>query len=208
MDDHQMDYAALNDCLRKLQHLVVDISRLRVETSYEEKRGGFGDVQVSTLDADTPTPKLVVAKTIRLRARTQQPQRVAFRLARELKVWARLQHPHILPLLGFYLGEGFETAVLISDYMPYGDLKDFIEQHAPPWRLRLELVRDLTDGLTYLHGQNPPIRHGDLKTGNVVINAEKRAMLADFGLSEVLMEGPTGLTTSETFKGTLRYCSP
>lgn len=88
-------------------------------------------------------------------------------------------------------------------------------------------VRDLTDGLTYLHGQNPPIRHGDLKTvlhpvppipflflmfmfnqGNVVINAEKRAMLADFGLSEVLMEGPTGLTTSETFKGTLRYCSP
>lgn len=74
-----------NDCLRKLQHLVVDISRLRVETSYEEKRGGFGDVQVSTLDADTPTPKLVVAKTIRLRARTQQPQRVAF--VRQVPRW-------------------------------------------------------------------------------------------------------------------------
>lgn len=208
MNEHQPDYAALNDCLQMLKHLVVSIDRLRTETSYEEKRGGFGDVQVSTLDPDTPTPKLVAAKAIRLRVRTREPQRIAFRLARELKVWAGLKHPHILPLLGFYLDEEYKNAVLISEYMPYGDMKEFIEQHEPSWELRLDLVRDITDGLAYLHGQNPPIRHGDLKTGNVLITAEKRAMLADFGLSKALAEGPTGLTTSESFKGTLRYCSP
>ncbi|KAG8896787.1 hypothetical protein FRC01_011622, partial [Tulasnella sp. 417] len=201
------------------------INRLRTETNYEEKRGGFGDVQVSTLDPETPTPKLVAAKTIRLHGLNEEPQRIAFRLARELKVWAGLKHPHILPLLGFYLGKECSIAVLISEYMPYGDLKDFIEEHDPPWELRLDLVgisaplpgikaqlarqvRDLTDGLTYLHGQSPPIRHGDLKTGNVLITPAKRAMLADFGLSKALAEGPTGLTTSESFKGTLRYCSP
>lgn len=70
------------------------------------------------------------------------------------------------------------------------------------------MVRDLTDGLAYLHGKTSPVRHGDLKTRNILINGEVRAVLADSGLSKALGEGPTGLTTSDSFKGTLRYCSP
>ncbi|KAG8912352.1 hypothetical protein FRC00_004703, partial [Tulasnella sp. 408] len=44
--------------------------------------------------------------------------------------------------------------------------------------------------------------------GNVLVNAERRAILADFGLSKALEEGPTGLTTSEGLKGTIQYFSP
>ncbi|KAG9017076.1 hypothetical protein FRB90_001855 [Tulasnella sp. 427] len=132
----------------------------------------------------------------------------ALRLARELKVWADLQHPHILPLLGFYLDKDYKVAILMSEYMADGDLKDYIELHKPDWGTRLRLVRDLTDGLAYLHGRNPPVRHGDLKVGNVLINLEHRGILADFSLSKALGEGPSGLTTSEGIKGTLRYYSP
>ncbi|KIO31637.1 hypothetical protein M407DRAFT_67694, partial [Tulasnella calospora MUT 4182] len=130
------------------------------------------------------------------------------RLARELRVWARLQHPHVLPLLGYYLDENLKIAVLISDYQTHGDLRDYIEQENPSWAMRLQLIRDTTDGLAYLHGENPPIRHGDLKTGNILINAKRQAMLADFGLSKSLEDGPTGLSTSDGLKGTLRYYSP
>ncbi|KAG8912031.1 hypothetical protein FRC00_005379, partial [Tulasnella sp. 408] len=130
------------------------------------------------------------------------------RFARELKIWAELRHPHVLPLLGYYVDIGYKTAVLISEYMIHGDLKDYIELQEPSLDQRLYLVRDLTDGLAYLHGRNPPTRHGDLKTRNVLISAQRRAILADFGLSKALEEGPTGLTTSDGLKGTLRYYSP
>ncbi|KAG8977550.1 hypothetical protein FRC05_001408 [Tulasnella sp. 425] len=132
----------------------------------------------------------------------------ALRLARELRVWAGLRHAHILPLLGYFLDKDYKEALLISEYMIYGDLKDYITQKKPAWDTRLQLIRDTTEGLAYLHGKKPPILHGDLKPRNVLINAERRAMLADFGLSKALKAGPTGLTTSIGIKATLRYASP
>lgn len=44
--------------------------------------------------------------------------------------------------------------------------------------------------------------------GNVLISIERKAMLADFGLSQALEDGSTGLTTSSSLKGTVRYYSP
>lgn len=87
-------------------------------------------------------------------------------------------------------------------------------------------VCDLTDGLAYLHNQIPSVIHGDIKMvrylrfatylsilkgyfkKNVLVNADRRGVLADFGLSKALEEGPTGLTTSDGLKGTLRCYSP
>ncbi|KAG8921503.1 hypothetical protein FRC01_000215, partial [Tulasnella sp. 417] len=63
-------------------------------------------------------------------------------------------------------------------------------------------VRDLTDGLDYLHTQTVPVRHGDLKPGNVLVNFQRRALLADFGLSRALDSGPTGFTTGNDTRGT------
>ncbi|KAG8929696.1 hypothetical protein FRC01_003918 [Tulasnella sp. 417] len=198
----------LEGCLRDLDHLFIDISRLEEETEYEEKRGGFGYVRVCTLDSGTSKSKLVAVKTIYLKAQCNDPQRIAVRLARELKVWAVLEHSHVLPLLGFYLDKEYKMAVLISEYQVHGDLKDYIEQEKPNLEIRLQLIRDSTDGLAYLHGRSPPIQHGDLKPGNVLINAKREAMLADFGLSKSMEAGSTGLTTSKNLKGTLRYYSP
>ncbi|KAG8929695.1 hypothetical protein FRC01_003917 [Tulasnella sp. 417] len=198
----------LENCLRDLQHLFIDVGRLREETGYEEKRGGFGYVRVCTLDSESPQSKFVAAKTIYLKAQCNEPKRLALRLARELKVWAVLQHPHILALLGYYLDKEYTKAILISEYQVHGDLKEYIDREKPTLNVRLQLIRDSTDGLAYLHGRSPPIWHGDLKAGNVLINAQRKAVLADFGVSKPMEVGPTGLTTSKVLKGTLRYSSP
>ncbi|KAG8958003.1 hypothetical protein FRC00_003202 [Tulasnella sp. 408] len=92
--------------------------------------------------------------------------------------------------------------------MKYGDLKNYIAETKPSFDERLSLVRDLTDGLAYLHGQAPPIRHGDLKPANVLVNPDRRALLADFGLSKAVDTGPTGFTTGNDARGTIRYSSP
>ncbi|KAG8958375.1 hypothetical protein FRC00_002808 [Tulasnella sp. 408] len=81
--------------------------------------------------------------------------------------------------------------------MSHGDLKNYIAKAKPSLT-----VRDLTDGLTYLHSQSVPIRHGDLKPGNVLVNSGRRALLADFGLSKALDTGPTGFTTGNDAKCT------
>ncbi|KIO15995.1 hypothetical protein M407DRAFT_34375 [Tulasnella calospora MUT 4182] len=203
-----LNFTALNTCLQDLDHLFIDVSRLTPETGYEEEIGGYGTVRVSTLDSGTPGALLVAAKTIRLKDRHKDPKRLAFRLARELKIWAGFRHPHVLSLLGYYLDKGYKIAVLISLYMIHGDLKEYIDQQKPLWEARLHLVCDLTDGLAYLHEQTPPVLHGDIKMKNVLVNATRRGMLADFGLSKALEEGPTGLTTSDGLKGTLRCYSP
>ncbi|KAG8928924.1 hypothetical protein FRC01_005170 [Tulasnella sp. 417] len=135
------NHQALQECIESLSHLFVDITRLKHEPSYEEKRGGYCDLQVATLDPDIPgASKLVAAKKLLLGTRSPEPKRLAFRLARELKVWAGLRHPHVLPLLGFYLGGDYKTAVLISEYMEYGDLKEYIAKMAPTYNQRLHLA--------------------------------------------------------------------
>ncbi|KAG8953579.1 hypothetical protein FRC00_006221 [Tulasnella sp. 408] len=163
MSNPHLNHLALEQCLRTLNHLFIDITRLTYEQGYDEITGGYCELKVATLDSGIPTAKLVAAKRLRLGVRATEPKRLAFRLARELKVWAGLQHPHILPLLGFYLGDDYKSAMLISEYMDHGDLKNYIAKVKPPLDERLSLVRDLTDGLTYLHTQCVPIRHGDLK---------------------------------------------
>lgn len=89
-------------------------------------------------------------------------------------------------------------------------------------------MRDITSGLAYLHGCNPPICHGDIKPVttyrnssreqcrltyvklNVLISAKPDAVLCDFGLALFIedSEGPSGLTTSRSIKASPRYMSP
>ncbi|KAG8924842.1 hypothetical protein FRC01_010979 [Tulasnella sp. 417] len=166
------------------------------EPEYEEKMYEYGDFRVATLDSESPASKLVVAKTIKLRVPSE-------RLARELKVWAGLQHPHVLPVVGYHLEKSYTRAVLISDYIVRGNLWEYVEREKPSWDLRLRIVRDLADGLTYLHQLDPPFPHGKLKPGNVLINAERRGMLTDFSLSKALEDVP-----EEGLKGAPRYYSP
>lgn len=47
----------------------------------------------------------------------------------------------------------------------------------------IQIVRDVAQGLRFLHASKPPILHGDLKAKNILIDSRFRAKVADFGLS-------------------------
>ncbi|KAG8926120.1 hypothetical protein FRC01_009320 [Tulasnella sp. 417] len=123
-----------------------------------------------------------------------------------MKVWADLKHPNIVPFVGFSLDE--EVAWLISSWASKGNAYDYLVKSKADFPTRLKLLLDAAEGLAYLHGRNPPVVHGDIKSANVLIAEEVRGMLGDFGLSRVLEADPTGLTTSRTIKGSMRYMSP
>ncbi|KAF9649111.1 kinase-like protein [Thelephora ganbajun] len=75
---------------------------------------------------------------------------------------------------------------MVSEWMENGNINQFIEKdrHAN----RAVLVPDVANGLKYLHDLR--IVHGDLKGANILINKDRRACIADFGLTTI-----TGVVT-------------
>ncbi|KIO23550.1 hypothetical protein M407DRAFT_77931, partial [Tulasnella calospora MUT 4182] len=63
--------------------------------------------------------------------------------------------------------------------------------------------------LAFLHQMNPPICHGDLRSANVLINAELRAVLCDFGLARLHEDSNfIELDSSNESRGSIRWSSP
>ncbi|KIO33152.1 hypothetical protein M407DRAFT_49253, partial [Tulasnella calospora MUT 4182] len=63
-------------------------------------------------------------------------------------------------------------------------------------------IYDVAEGLGYLHSQEPPICHGDLKSVNVLVNSNCRALITDFGSARRLTEADLGK------QYTLRWAAP
>lgn len=124
---------------------------------------------------------------------------------REVKIWHCLQHPAIVPLRGYAI-ETDGTPSLISPWYDNGDVMNYLKKH--PFADRRKIVRQVAEGLVYLHAQSPPVIHGDLKGANVLINRTFDAALCDFGLAKLLQDCPSSFTTSNVGMGTLRWCAP
>ncbi|KAG8907500.1 hypothetical protein FRC01_007655 [Tulasnella sp. 417] len=201
--------------LDNLSHLVIPPSQLIFEKDAGIGTGGYGEVYLAVLTGPSNTPpKKVAVKKLRIVQAKETRRRTAIfkfqRLVRELTVWSTAEHPNILELVGFYLSEDYECAQLVPAYMVHGNVRDYIKTWQPSVVTRLNFVEAITLGINYLHNCHPSICHGDLKPSNVLVNDDIEAVLCDFGLATFIEESglPSGLTTSNTIKGSTRYMSP
>ncbi|KAG8984002.1 hypothetical protein FRB93_006841 [Tulasnella sp. JGI-2019a] len=193
----------LNRELMDLGQYRILLQDLEIDETSVIGRGGFGVVLYGKLSG-YPSPVAVK----RLRSDETQDIRIAKRLVREMKAWSKLRHPNILPLIGFYLSENLDTALIVCPIQPNGNVKDYLERVNPNGLERLKLALDTLCAVEYLHNLDPPIVHGDIKALNILMSDERRAVLCDFGLVVAADEVQSGLTTSKGFKGSVRYCSP
>jgi LIM domain kinase 1 len=107
---------------------------------------------------------------------------------REVAMLCALRHPNILPIIGFTRGDRAEDAkyALITPLLA----KSFTDAIADPSYsvpARLKWCVDIASALVYLHGREPPVRHGDVKPANVMLDADGNAVLLDFGLATASM---------------------
>ena len=56
----------------------------------------------------------------------------------------------------------------------------------------LQVLRDVAQGLRFLHAAIPQVVHGDLKAQNILVDSKFRAKVADFGLSQKKSTGAAG----------------
>ncbi|KAM0897173.1 hypothetical protein ACQ4PT_022736 [Festuca glaucescens] len=140
-------------------------------------QGGFGVVYKAQL-ADG---RMIAVKRLKQSALTRKGKKD---FAREVEVMAGLRHGSLLRLLA-YCNQGKER-ILVYEYMQNKSLNIYIfgtpEIRASlNWARRLEIIHGIAHGVAYLHGgSDKSVIHRDLKPGNILLDDEWKAKVADF----------------------------
>ncbi len=127
------------------------------------------------------------------------------RFLREIRITARLNHPHILPLLDS--GEAAGFLYYVMPYVAGGSLRRRLSDPRPlPLDEALRIARQVATALDYAHGHH--VIHRDVKPENILFS-EGLPVVADFGIARaVTAAGPERLTRSGMPVGTPGYMSP
>ena len=132
----------------------------------------------------------------------------ADRFEREIRLAARLQHPHIVPLLaaGDVDGLPYYTMPFVSG----ASLRERLQAGPMSASEAQGILRDVAKALSYAHKQG--IVHRDIKPENVLLS-EGTAMVADFGVARAIsaattMAGGATITQAGMAVGTPAYMAP
>jgi len=127
----------------------------------------------------------------------------------ELRVFARLNHPHIVHIFDFGIEEQFHrthSLYIIMSYAQHGTLRDrYPGGTVMPLNQIVAYVNQVADALDYAHTQN--MVHGDVKPENMLVEKENHILLSDFGIASI---GSRDLITiyPENLPGTVMYMAP
>lgn len=131
----------------------------------------------------------------------------------EVRILGEIRHTNIVKLLCCISSS--EAKLLVYEYMENGSLDQWLHQRdrivAPApldWLKRLQIAIDSARGLCYMHHDcSPAIVHRDVKSANILLDAEFRAKIADFGLARILVKAGD-LKSVSAIGGTFGYMPP
>jgi serine/threonine protein kinase len=119
----------------------------------------------------------------------------------EAAILSRLRHPNLVLFYGCTSSRSREL-LLVYEFVPNGTVADHLHGHRAPeraltWPLRLNVAVEAAAALAYLHAVEPaPIVHRDVKTNNILLDANFHVKVADFGLSRLFPRDATHVSTA------------
>ncbi|PHT38331.1 putative LRR receptor-like serine/threonine-protein kinase [Capsicum baccatum] len=165
-------------------------------------RGSFGSVYLG---------KLPDSRQVAVKVRFDKTQLGADSFMNEVSLLSCISHPSLVVLEGFC--HESKQQILVYEYLPGGSLTDNLygamrKKLTLSWVCRLKIAVDAAKGLDYLHnGSEPKIIHRDVKSSNILLDADMNAKVSDFGLSKrVTQSDATHVST--VVKGTAGYLDP
>jgi serine/threonine-protein kinase len=157
--------------------------------------GGMADVWLAD---DSHLQRQVALKV--LHARFAQDKEFVERFRREAEAAAGLQHPNIVAV--FDRGEFEGNYYIAMQYLEGRTLKQVIDAGVTPEQAA-GLIRQVLEGARFAHRHG--VVHRDLKPQNVIVDAEGKATVTDFGIAQA---GVSEITQAGSVLGTPHYLSP
>jgi serine/threonine-protein kinase len=125
------------------------------------------------------------------------------RFLRESRLAASIEHPSILPVYDAGEEDGFLYIAMAC--VEGSDLKTLLaEEGRLPVRRALRILGQIGSALDAAHARG--LVHRDVKPANILVGADDRTYLSDFGVVKELASN--GMTRTGTFVGTIEYCAP
>uniref|UniRef100_A0A0E0IUH5 Receptor kinase-like protein Xa21 n=1 Tax=Oryza nivara TaxID=4536 RepID=A0A0E0IUH5_ORYNI len=181
--------------------------------------GAFGSVYRGELDGQSSeSANLVAVKVLKL----QNPGALKSFTA-ECEALRNLRHRNLVKIVTACSSidtRGNDFRAIVFEFMPNGSLEGWLhpdaneetEQRNLNILERVTILLDVAYALDYLHCHGPaPVVHCDIKSSNVLLDADMVAHVGDFGLARILVEGNSFLQESSSsigFRGTIGYAAP
>jgi eukaryotic-like serine/threonine-protein kinase len=123
---------------------------------------------------------------------------------REAQAIAGLDFPHIVKILeaGEINGNPYYTMKVMAG----GSLAEHLEEYTGQTHKAVELVATIAEALSHVHDRG--IVHRDIKHSNILLDAEKRPHLSDFGLCRDLLQDPSTTIANGNVIGTPMFLAP
>lgn len=178
-------------------------------------KGGMGVVYLARTEGAAGFLRPVVIK--RILPDIEDKDAIAM-FVREARILASLRHPNIAGIVDFAEEDGAHLMVLeyVHGYH-VGQWRRYVREKRGPFdvELAVQVVLDVLEALAHAHrlerpdGKLAEVVHRDVSPSNVMVDAEGRVKLLDFGVAR-MTGGDTGLYKTETLmvKGKLPYVPP
>lgn len=149
-----------------------------------------------------------VLPTLSESATEEELAQIAEQFRMEASTLARLDHPNLPKVSDYFANDGREY--LVMDFVEGRDLYELLQEAQRQNEFLneesvLAWAGQLLDALEYMHTQEPPVVHRDIKPGNIKVTPRGTVKLVDFGLVKVLQPNDSRTVTVVQGRGTVAY---
>ncbi|MCW1969984.1 MAG: protein kinase [Anaerolineae bacterium] len=165
----------------------------------EVGRGGMA----TTYRATSPSGNIVAIKIMAQRHAKNSISRRRFE--NEIALGVSLNHPNIVRVIDYGMHD--DTPFIVMDYIAGDSLERRLRSQTLSPQEFLPILTDVAKALDHAHFVHKPrVIHRDVKPANILLRADGRAMLADFGIAK--LDGGTVFTATDARIGSVYYMSP